>query len=44
MKKLAVVAAILGLVATALFVVPALETDSSQVFMRVGLAGEGGGD
>ena len=44
MKKLAVLIAILGLVVTALFVVPALETDSSQVFLRVGLASEGGGD
>lgn len=44
MKKLAALVAILGLIVTALFVIPALETDSSQVFMRVGIAGDGGGD
>jgi hypothetical protein len=43
-KKLAAVVAILGLVATAVFVVPALETDSSQVFSRVGIADGDGGE
>jgi len=43
MKKLTVVA-ILGLILAALFVAPVIETGSSQMFSRVGIAGGDGGE
>ena len=44
MKKLIVLAAALALAAASLFVFPAVESPSSQVFSRVGQAGPAGGD
>ncbi len=43
MKKLIVLAVALALVAASLFIFPTVETNSSQVFSRVGQAGVGGG-
>ena len=44
MKKLVVLAVALALAAASLFVIPAVESPSSQVFSRVGQAGAGQGE